>query len=120
MTATTAGHELITVVLIVLATYRATVLITDDRIFAVPVLKIQEALEARLRPDRPVLQGHENEWQSPLAYLLSCPYCLSVWMGAAVVAVVDTLTPASVPMPGLTAVAASAATGLLASWSHDE
>lgn len=52
-----------------LATYRLVKLVRDDRITA----PAREALEERQGPPE----------DSKLTYLLNCPWCLSIWFGAA-------------------------------------
>jgi hypothetical protein len=50
-----------------------------------------------------------------LAYLVTCPWCMGVWVGAALVFTTDAWF-ADVPYPWLTWAAAAAAAGLLTSW----
>lgn len=98
------------VVLVALATARITRLVISDRVTGRPRRAVQDWSEARWEGR----QGREpdpNEWQSPVAYLLSCPWCMSVWVGAAVTAATDLVT--DVPLPVLTALAASMVTGVI-------
>lgn len=53
-----------------LATYRLVKLVRDDRITE----PVREAVES----------SHGPAEQSKVTYLLSCPWCLSIWFGAAV------------------------------------
>ncbi|MCW6003877.1 DUF1360 domain-containing protein [Micromonospora sp. CPCC 205371] len=55
-----------------------------------------------------------------LAYLLECPWCMSAWIGAFVVAGVDLVT--SLPVPWLVWIAASTVTGLIGNLEarHDQ
>ncbi len=101
-------------VLLALATFRVTRLVTDDRVLAVPVLAVQvwcEARWTRTHPDAPA--GDPDRWQSPLAYVLACPWCLGLWVAAALTAA--TAATVGIADPWLVAPAASAVTGLLAS-----
>lgn len=59
--------ELITLALTALATARLTRLITTDTIFDAPRERLIVALPVRLEP---------------LAYLMQCSWCMSVWVGA--------------------------------------
>lgn len=116
------------VVLIALATFRLTRLVVKDTIPAVKVPR--DAIVNWLDPDdawkiewlasrelagKPYLDppsGHLGAVGKSLAYLLSCPWCMSVWVGAAVTYATNLWV--SVPMPWLTWAAACAVTGLLA------
>jgi hypothetical protein len=55
-----------------------------------------------------------------LAYLLECPWCMSAWVGGAVVLGADLCT--SVPVPFLVWIAASTVTGLVGNYEarHDQ
>jgi hypothetical protein len=90
----------LTVVLISLATYRITRFLVRDTFPPVALLRARFEEKA----------GHG----SSLAYLASCTWCASVYVGTAVWGATDRYT--SVPLPVLTIAAASAASGLLASW----
>ncbi len=87
--------------LIALATYRLTRLVTRDHLtkwfrerVLEPTLRDSEPHEARRRIPDPGPPGytHERYWHEPsrldrlagwLAFLVSCPACLSVWISAA-------------------------------------
>jgi hypothetical protein len=57
---------------------------------------------------------------SAIAYLLECPWCISAWVGGAVVGVTSQIV--SVPAPFLVWVAASTVTGLVGNYEarHDQ
>ena len=75
-----------------LAVYRLTILVTADKLTArwreAVVLRLQER---RHGPRPPASDSLDRMgWQSavatdphPLAYLVQCPWCVSVWIGAA-------------------------------------
>lgn len=91
--------------LVCATTYRATRLVVRDQI---PVIAVpRDWLVRRL----------ENTWASSLAYLLECEWCMSVWIGAGVVAATTHYT--SLRWPWLVWAAASAFTGLVASRLDD-
>jgi hypothetical protein len=50
-----------------------------------------------------------------LAYYLTCSWCVSIWVGAAVVGT-EMLTMRDVPAPILLWLASSGVTGILSSW----
>jgi hypothetical protein len=100
---------LLTVALICLATHRLTILVVEDRITARPRAYLQRRTESTY--ERRTGTVNDQEWQSAVAYLLSCPWCASIWIGAAVTAVTAYFT--SVPSPVLVWLAASSVTGLL-------
>jgi hypothetical protein len=86
-----------------LATYRLVKLVRDDRITA----RAREAVEQRQGPPE----------RSDVTYLLSCPWCLSIWFGVA-------LTVSRRRWPSATALLArplalSALTGLAATHLDD-
>lgn len=97
------------VVLTVLAVHRITRLIIVDRITRRPVEAVQRRFE--LRRERQLGYRSEEEWLSGVAYLLGCRWCLSIWVGAAVVAAVDLTV--GLPVPVLVWLAASSLTGIL-------
>ena len=94
----------LTVVLVALATYRITRLLVRD---SFPPIAVQRArIEER---------WGDGSWQ---AYLSTCTWCASVYVGGVVIGITDYIT--SVPLPGWTWAAASAVAGLLASWEQVE
>lgn len=117
----TSGDWL-TCVLLILATYRITKLIVDDRIARPLRDPLQNAAERRWQrkhPDHPPEKGcgeDGDEWCSSIAYLLSCPWCMSIWVAGALVSITDVFI-VGVPLPVLTALAASGVTGFLS--GHD-
>lgn len=88
-------RDLLVVLLLSLGTYRVTRLLVSDVILEKP---------------RRWLAGH-LAGRERTVYLLSCEWCVSVWVGGAGVLVTDAVT--SIPLPALTWAAASAITGLL-------
>lgn len=103
--------ELLTLTIIALTTARFTRLITTDKLIEGKRLDVQLWLEKR-KEDKTLFE-FEDEWQSKLAYMLTCPWCLSFWVAIPVTAGVDAVT--SVPLPGLVPFVASAVTGIVAS-----
>lgn len=90
---------MVTVVLVCLAVYRITVFIAKD---AFPPMQASR--------DWVIRRAGED---SSVAYLMECPWCVSIYVGAAVVAGTD-LVGVSVPVPVLVWLVSSAVTGLLA------
>jgi hypothetical protein len=78
-----------------LATYRLTRLVIEDEVTA----PLRDAAYARLKPG------------GKLAYLLSCPWCVSIWAGGAL-SVLRAASPRAANVVS-TALAASAVTGVL-------
>lgn len=99
------------VLLVALATHRATRLVTRDHILGRPRLAVQEWFEDHWE-QRTELVSDSDEWQSAGAYFLSCPFCMSVWIGGAIVAA--TAFTVGLPVPVLVWAAVSTAAGLLA------
>lgn len=102
------------VVLIWLATYRLTVLVTDDKITRPIVDPVQEWFERRWLAKHPDGDRNSDQWQSYPSFAFGCPWCMSVYIGAAVTVIVDVWFE-PVPLPALVAIAASAVTGFLSS-----
>lgn len=67
-------------------------------------LAVEDAFPLVARPRDAIVAGDPNGW---LAYLVTCTWCSSVWIGAAVTAGVDLLTRYPVPMPLLYALSLS-------------
>lgn len=80
-----------------LAVHRLTRLVTEDEV---------------TRPVRERVQDAAPEGR--LAYLLTCPWCVSVWIGAGWAAL--TAAAPAVAAPAGAALAWSSVTGLLSSW----
>lgn len=87
----------LTVLLLVLFVYRATRLVTDDQ------WPPSVALRGRV-----VDRWGDESWQ---AYLVTCPWCMSLWLGAGIVAV--TAQVIDVHAPVLVVGASSAVSGYL-------
>ena len=102
-------RDLLIVALIALATHRLTLLVIDDRITQRPRLWAQGRFEDRY--ERRTGVHSDQEWLSAGAYFLSCPWCVGIWVAAAVTA--GTSFVVDVPLPVLTWLAASTVTGLL-------
>ena len=109
--------DLVTVILIALATYRISRFFAVDTLFEPVRLPVQEWFERRWLRRQPAEDQADmaasEQWNSKVSYLLSCPWCLSIWVGAGVVAGVDYLT--SVPLPMLVWLTSSAVAGFLSS-----
>lgn len=101
---------MVEVVLIALATARITRLITTDKIAETPRLRVQLYFEQRW--EERTGKGSDDTWGSRFAYLISCQWCTSIYVAAGTTAATSIF--ASVPLPVLTALAASSVTGLLA------
>lgn len=104
-------------ILIFLVTFRVTRLIIEDTF--PPIGVPREAIMNWWVPDEEWLHTHPDDvshWGAlgrSLRYLFSCPWCMSVWVGAGVVYVFTLYE--SVPLPYAAWIASSAVTGLLAS-----
>lgn len=104
------------VVLVCLATYRGTRLVTRDKL---PLIDLpREAFVQRWgvyvdAEDKTIAIGGKrtNLLMRSLAYLWECDWCMSMWVGGAVVYACTWITPT--PYPWLLWAAASAMTGLL-------
>jgi hypothetical protein len=89
------------VILICIAVYRLTHFITKDAF--PPIAAFREYVGLRF--------GEDSSW----AYLVECPWCVSIYVGAAVV-VGTSMAFASVPLPVLVWLTSSAVTGLIATY----
>lgn len=103
------------VLLTILAVYRVTRLLTEDKI---PIVaQPRDFLVNWLDPlPSDIAAGRRQPTSTSaraVAYLLTCPWCMSVWVGAALLPVVHTWV-APLPYPWLLWPAASAVTGLIA------
>lgn len=94
----------LTVALVCLATYRVTRLIAAD---ALPLVSAPR--------DWVLRKVGEDHWFS---YLITCMWCASVYVAAAVVLVTDHYV--SVPLPWLTWLSASTVTGYMATLEPEE
>lgn len=102
--------EILTVLLVILATHRITTFIVSDKLIEGPREAIQMWAERRWLEKHPGVEESDT-WQSKLAYLLSCPWCVSPWVGGAVT--LGTMWTVGLPSPILVWLAASSVTGLL-------
>jgi hypothetical protein len=110
----------LTVLLICLVTYRTTRLVIKDEF--PPVRIPREAVLGWLYPDdeykidqmakgKDEPKAHWGAVGRSLHYLLTCPWCMSVWIAAGTAYVFTIYT--SVPLPWATGIAAAAVTGLI-------
>lgn len=97
--------EVVTLILLALAVYRLTRLITADMFPPIAALRAWPARRF----------GEESSW----AYLAECPWCVSMYVATALVVGVDLLATVSVPLPVLAPLACSAVTGFLARLGED-
>lgn len=99
-------------ILIAFASYRLTRFITRDKIIE-PWRSFAQCWFERKWLEQ---EGHEesDEWQSPVAYLLSCDWCTSIWVAGLVTFI--TWIAVDVPAPILVWLSASAVAGLLSTW----
>lgn len=91
-------------VILVLASYRLTRLITTDE--WPPSRWFRDKVVARYGP------------QSTPAYLVTCPWCMGAWVAALVVLATSLWRP--VPLPVLWWAAISSLVGLMAEWWEDD
>jgi hypothetical protein len=102
-------------ILICLVTFRVTRLIIEDTFppIGVPREWILNWWDPDQQDVRYVgLTGHWGALGRSLRYLFSCPWCMSVWVGAVVVYVFTFFV--SVPLPFAAWIVSSAITGLIA------
>lgn len=107
----------LTYVLIILVTFRATRLVIEDKI---PFGDVREPFKDWLEPsdewkidhNMPYAPGHWGWFGRKVRYWLECPWCMSMWIGPAVIYVFTLYV--SVPLPAAAWLVASAGTGLLA------
>lgn len=104
--------EILVVALVMLATHRLTHLVVADRITRYPREWLQLRAERRWFERHPGASDGD-EWRSWLGYMLSCPWCVSPWVGGAVT--LGSMWTVGLPAPLLVWLAASSVTGLLAS-----
>lgn len=103
----------------IIAVYRVTRLLVVDRVFQVPREKVQDFFEIRW------IEKHDLEdpdiYRSKVAYLLSCMWCMSIWV-ATVFYLVFWASTGLYPVwfIALCIPVASAVTGLIHSWENKE
>ncbi len=101
------------VLLVIVTVHRATRLAVADEI---PLAKApRDWVIARLDP--PGRRPPWGKFGTSIAYLVDCPWCMSVWVGAAVVWATSRWV--GLPAPVLVWAAASTVTGLIASWESE-
>jgi hypothetical protein len=99
------------VVLVVVATHRLTRLVVADEI---PLVKVpRDRMVGWLDPDQPGRRAPWGGFGRSVAYLLGCPWCMSIWVGGALVWL--TVQVHGLPVPWLVWLAASSCTGWAAS-----
>lgn len=111
-------------ILIALASYRVTRLVTTDKITEPIFEPLRQRLESRwirkhTRPGSPEeFDAIESEkFNSKAAYLLSCPWCLGFWVSGAGTLLVSLVYGLDYPI--LTWLAVSTAVGLLGQLDSD-
>lgn len=55
------------------------------------------------------LETHPNRFTMKLIELIRCPYCMTIWVAAGAVVIIDVFTDQSVPMPVFAWLAVAAA-----------
>lgn len=83
-------HDLVLFILLALASYRVTRLVTTDKITEHLFEPIRQRLEDRWiakhagdDENLAYLFGQSQTWNSKLAFMLSCPWCLGFWVSGA-------------------------------------
>ena len=92
------------VLLTILAVFRLTRLVNEDAITA-PLRRWLVGYDGELE------EGEVGRW----GYFITCPWCVSIWVGTVVSVVAVLWGDNRVVLIGLVALAASASTGLIAS-----
>lgn len=108
-------NDVILLGLLFLTVYRVTRFVTHDALTRRLRERLQNRFEQRwidkqAAEERTMLAA-DPQWHSLGAYFLQCPWCVSMWTGAPVVAAA--YYTVGVPYPVLTWAAASAAAGIL-------
>lgn len=98
--------ELSLILVLSLATYRATRFVIKDTII----------MTLRLKALTAIVGENPGEFRMKVHELLTCPYCISVWLAASAVALADIWS--SVPLPVFTWGAVAA--GCLMTWRYIE
>jgi uncharacterized protein DUF1360 len=99
------------VLLVVVATHRLTRLAVADEI---PLVKVpRDAAVNWLDPTTPGARAPWGGFGRSVAYLLGCPWCMSIWVGGVLVWL--TAVMVGLPAPWLVWLAASSVTGWAAS-----
>lgn len=111
-------QDLLLLAAVWLSVYRFTRLVAVDRITQAPREWLQFKLEDRLLRKETPPPADPDQWQSMTAYLLSCMWCASVWIGGLVILVAELTVGLPVPW-WLAWASASAVTGWLASNEGD-
>lgn len=104
-------EALLTVALTMLSVQYLTYGVVYSRLLAAPRDAVQEWAERRWLAKHPGEPENSEEWRSLLAYQLSCPWCVSPYVGAVVVAVTDLWV--GLPTPVLVWLAAAGFTGAM-------
>ena len=88
---------LILVVLMSLASYRATRFVIDDSLIDGPRDWFKRKV-LHARPAGPDFLPPETKGRAKLFELVECPYCMSVWIASAIVAATWIFTPIALPV----------------------
>lgn len=100
--------KILLIVLLCLAVFRITRLLVEDRLLDSPRNKIifYAWKNSGLKPEE-----WKNENEPLLAYFITCPWCMSIWVGGFMTAI--TYAVADLPYPLLVWPVTSAVTGVL-------
>lgn len=107
--------EFLLLVLLALASYRVTRIVTTDKITERFFDRIRFGLERRWQEKND--GGSDTHFNSGLAYMLSCPWCLGFWVSGAGTLLVSLVYGLDYPI--LTWLAVSTIVGFLGSIDSD-
>lgn len=102
-------NELLLFVIAALAAYRVTRLVTTDKITEPLFERLRWGLERRWH--RKHAGGSDTDWNSKLAFMLSCPWCLGFWVSGVFAVVLSVANVLDYPI--LTWLAMSTIVGFL-------
>lgn len=86
------------IIVLSLVTYRVTRFLILDSLIEVTRDRVYAWLET-----------HPNRFTMKLVELIRCPYCMTIWVAAGAVAIIDVFTDQPVPMPVFAWLAVAAA-----------
>ena len=81
-----------------LAAYRVTRLVVADKIAEPYMERVRWWLERRWFSKHPDEDGSQTEWNSRLAYMLSCPWCFGFWVSGATTVILSVAYGLSYPV----------------------